>query len=221
VGDELRLPDYDAIERALLRYLAAHGPAIPRNVYLPLADEFGLSRAQRLEQRPDNTTPLWNNRVQWARKSLKDKGYLSGSLRIWEHSEEGLEASRRDNPPSANDFDVLDIAEIDISADEGRALLQSHRRRERSAELIRKFKASLDSYTCEACGEDMQTIYGELGAGYIEAHHRLPVSQLREGQRTSLSDLAAVCANCHRVIHRNGLITVEALRAHINKRRER
>lgn len=65
----------------------------------------------------------------------------------------------------------------------------------------------------------MEAIYGELGTGYIEAHHKVPVALIEEGETTKLSDLAALCANCHRMIHRNGLMSVEALAAHLRVRR--
>ena len=66
---------------------------------------------------------------------------------------------------------------------------------------------------CEVCGFDFGEAYGELGAGYIEVHHKKPVS---EGVRmTDLNnDLVMLCANCHRMIHRgkDHMITVEELR---------
>lgn len=114
---------------------------------------------------------------------------------------------------------VLDPTEVEIEAQEGRAVLRVHLRRERSRKLINDFKASLTSFACEACGEDMEAIYGELGTGYIEAHHKVPVALIEEGETTKLSDLAALCANCHRMIHRNGLMSVEALATHLRARR--
>lgn len=113
---------------------------------------------------------------------------------------------------------VLDSTEVEIEAEEGRAVLRVHLRRERSRKLINDFKASLTSFACEACGDDMEAIYGELGRGYVEAHHKVPVALIEEGSKTKLSDLAALCANCHRIIHRNGLMSVEALAAHIRER---
>ena len=66
---------------------------------------------------------------------------------------------------------------------------------------------------CEVCGFDFEDVYGELGAGYIEVHHKKPVS---EGEHiTDLNnDLAMLCSNCHRMIHRgkDHMITVEELR---------
>ena len=57
--------------------------------------------------------------------------------------------------------------------------------------------------------------YGALGRNYIEAHHRIPVSSLKEGEKTKLKDLAALCSNCHRVIHANNLLSVEELAGHL------
>lgn len=113
---------------------------------------------------------------------------------------------------------VLDPTEVEMEAEEGRAVMRVHLRRERSRKLINDFKASLTSFACEACGDDMEAIYGELGRGYVEAHHRVPVALIEEGSKTKLSDLAALCANCHRIIHRNGLMSVEALAAHLRER---
>ena len=46
-------------------------------------------------------------------------------------------------------------------------------------------------------------IHGEIGNGYIEAHHLIkPISIMREGDATRIEDLAMLCANCHRMVHR-------------------
>ncbi len=125
----------------------------------------------------------------------------------------------KSDPLAVNNADgVIDGAESDIEAEEGRAALRIHLRRERSRKLIKEFKAKLTNFACEACGDDMGAIYGEIGAGYIEAHHKVPVALIEEGEKTNLLDLAALCANCHRIIHRNGLMSVDALAAHLRSR---
>ena len=55
---------------------------------------------------------------------------------------------------------------------------------------------------CEACGFDFEAKYGRHGNGYCEVHHLIPISQMDKGGVTTLDDLAVVCSNCHRVIHR-------------------
>lgn len=124
------------------------------------------------------------------------------------------------DPLSADNPDaILDGAETEIEASEGRRRLRVHLGRERSKKLIKAFKASLKDLACEACGIDMGEVYGPLGEGYIEAHHRVPVASLKDGDKTKLSDLAALCPNCHRVIHRNDLMSVEDLAMHMSARR--
>jgi 5-methylcytosine-specific restriction enzyme A len=56
-------------------------------------------------------------------------------------------------------------------------------------------------------------VYGtELGEGFIECHHRSPLSELDKPTKTTLDDLALVCSNCHSMLHRSGCnLTVEQL----------
>ncbi|WP_328938645.1 HNH endonuclease [Streptomyces tauricus] len=95
--------------------------------------------------------------------------------------------------------------EDDYSAPEGRLLIRRHKSRERDKGLRkRKIDALLRQgrrLACEACGFDFEATYGPRGAGYIECHHVVPLHEAGEG-RTRLSDLALICANCHRMIHR-------------------
>ncbi|MHC5748782.1 MAG: HNH endonuclease, partial [Nostoc sp.] len=44
--------------------------------------------------------------------------------------------------------------------------------------------------------------YGDIGADYIECHHTKPISELENYEKTNIKDLALVCANCHRMLHR-------------------
>lgn len=99
---------------------------------------------------------------------------------------------------------------------EGRALLKRHVAKERSAKLIRAFKAQLTDYSCTVCGFSFQRAYGTLGAGFIEAHHTIPIATLTEQTKISISDLIAVCSNCHRMLHRsNPPLTMKELQSEI------
>ncbi|MCD6726891.1 MAG: HNH endonuclease [Solirubrobacteraceae bacterium] len=96
--------------------------------------------------------------------------------------------------------------EIITEAPEGRLLTAQHVRRERNAKLVASKKTQAlnvnGKLVCEACGFDFAAVYGAHGDGFIECHHTKPVHTLRAGQRTRLEDLALVCSNCHRMIHR-------------------
>lgn len=59
-------------------------------------------------------------------------------------------------------------------------------------------------YACVVCGFNFEEFYGDLGAGYIEVHHLLPISARKDDSITSIKDVTVVCANCHRVLHRTG-----------------
>jgi hypothetical protein len=92
-----------------------------------------------------------------------------------------------------------------------------HIRYERKPVLARLVKdraiAQYGRLACEACGFDFSKVYGARGDGYIEAHHKVPVSQLGEESYTRADDLALVCSNCHSMLHRmSPLPTVEELR---------
>lgn len=74
---------------------------------------------------------------------------------------------------------------------------------------------------CQACGFDFFEVYGELGDGYIEVHHRIPVSQMGEGYFVNpILDLVPLCGNCHSMAHRSDPpMSVEKLRYIVAKRR--
>jgi 5-methylcytosine-specific restriction protein A len=88
---------------------------------------------------------------------------------------------------------------------EGQILYRRHRSIERNAKLIKRAKKIAEdkgNICCEVCGFDFEKVYGEIGKGYIECHHKIPVSEYEADMKTKVSDLALVCSNCHRMLHR-------------------
>ncbi len=71
---------------------------------------------------------------------------------------------------------------------------------------------------CRACGFDFLKVYGELGEGFVEVHHRIPVSRMGPNYFVNpLSDLVPLCSNCHSMVHRcNPPLEVEALAELVN-----
>jgi 5-methylcytosine-specific restriction protein A len=58
-------------------------------------------------------------------------------------------------------------------------------------------------YTCCVCGFNFEKTYGALGENYIEVHHLKPVSDIgKEYFIDPIKDLRPVCANCHRMLHK-------------------
>lgn len=71
-------------------------------------------------------------------------------------------------------------------------------------------------YKCQICGFDFEKVYGEIGKNFIEVHHKIPLSEIRDNYIINpKNDLLPICPNCHAMIHKkiNGkLITEEALK---------
>lgn len=94
--------------------------------------------------------------------------------------------------------------EADEEFFEGRVITALHRTRERSPKARQKLlKARIETSTlrCDACSDGPKTEDPLLMAAGFEAHHIAPLAA--SGSRTTkLSDLALLCATCHRLIHR-------------------
>lgn len=107
------------------------------------------------------------------------------------------------------------LTDSEASAMEGSLKLITHLRKERSPQLARQKKAQFrqekGKLFCEACESDWP-LYGKLKSDIFEVHHRRPLSTATGPVNIHLKDLAVLCPNCHRAIHRTDpMLTVEAL----------
>lgn len=103
-----------------------------------------------------------------------------------------------------------------VEAEEGRLLTRVHRSRERSKQLVRKFKEHVRTtkggLTCEGCGFEAADRYGIEFADVMDVHHKRAVHTLQPGDKTNFSDLAILCASCHRIVHsRRKWLSIEQL----------
>lgn len=96
-----------------------------------------------------------------------------------------------------------------VSRTEGSRSVVLSSRAERDPRL-RAQAIKLHGATCMACDFDFEVAYGSWGAGFCEVHHLSPLGQAQSEVRVTnpLYDLAVVCANCHRMIHRRPGITL-------------
>jgi predicted HNH restriction endonuclease len=111
------------------------------------------------------------------------------------------------------DIETLLIDDINSgitqSYKEGKKKLYIHFVKERNRTLIidaKKYwsglKKNKEGITCEVCSFNFSKMYGRFGDGYIEAHHMSPISELNADTETKIQDLIPLCANCHRMIHK-------------------
>jgi len=89
---------------------------------------------------------------------------------------------------------------------EGKEVYYLHRSKERNSKLVKKAKQIRLHHDpllkCDVCGFSYKIKYGDLGNGFIEAHHITPLSELHHKVESKIEDLALVCSSCHRMLHR-------------------
>ncbi len=160
--------------------------------------------------RPYGKSPEWNHTIRAVLKKLREHGTVTaGSTRgMW------LLGIPTNHTAEAFEHEAI----------EGRALLKLHKMKERKPQIVRRKKravlADKGRLVCEACDFDFAWFYGKLGEGFAECHHRSPLAELDGQAPTRLADLAIVCSNCHRMLHRSRpMMSVEQLRSLVLGRR--
>lgn len=101
---------------------------------------------------------------------------------------------------TASALETRSTQQSDYVGFENRKIVAQHIRRERSQKLARMAKTR-DGFSCRVCQFNFADTYGELGRGFAESHHLVPLSSLRRRIQTRVKDLITVCANCHRMLH--------------------
>lgn len=192
-------PEVIALSAILTRFWAEAGGATSATLRNPSGVSMKLSNFQRFDP---------------AFKGRGAKGLPNGSkldLEVWEEFSgdrvrlravaHAIRTALEQSPQLLARGDDSEDAE----AAEGTILTRLHHYRERDRGLVEKRKAQELKRTgrlaCEACAFEFGAAYGARGAAYIEAHHTRPLETLEPGARTKVSDLALLCANCHRMVH--------------------
>ena len=130
-------------------------------------------------------------------KALKD------ALEVCRDAEQNGYVPSDDSASAAEVEEAAD--ELPEGGDEGRLRLVSHYRRERkksvsiTAKRIARRLRPDRFLVCEICAMVPEKIYGE---DTIEAHHRIPLYQVTGSRKVMPSDLAMLCPNCHRAVHK-------------------
>lgn len=119
---------------------------------------------------------------------------------------------------------MLEFFDENEPVSEGKLTLSQTSHRKRSAALrkyaLEHYTGQMGHISCAVCGFDFAKQYGEYGRGYIELHHIKPVCKyanedLKKVLSEAVKNIVPLCANCHRMIHRNReqILTPPQLRA--------
>ena len=156
----------------------------------------------------------------------RGKGGMGQSNVWYANSPEGKETIAAVNRLIAKDIlDNLPDVDADsmaIAGKEGKPRLVSHLSRERNQKLVKAKKEyalrKTGKLSCEVCGFDFAKVYDEVGEGFCEVHHLTPLAQADGEGETTLDDLAIVCSNCHRMLHRGKpIFTIEELQSMLRR----
>lgn len=151
--------------------------------------------------------PVPLNNLDWFPALLKSQSNFSlGFNRLSDEAiVQALVALQAEGNQLPSNFTLPDI-DLPTTGTEGAARLVSHLRYERNRALVEAKKAATlqakGHLSCEVCGFDFAATYGALGEGFCEVHHLVPLSASADSVTTTLDDLAILCSNCHRIIHR-------------------
>jgi predicted HNH restriction endonuclease len=89
---------------------------------------------------------------------------------------------------------------------EGKVVERTHKTRERNTQVIqiakKNFKRKHGRLFCQICGFDFEKAYGKVGKDFIEGHHTIAVSDMTAEHKTKPADIAILCSNCHRMVHK-------------------
>jgi 5-methylcytosine-specific restriction protein A len=74
---------------------------------------------------------------------------------------------------------------------------------------------------CFVCTMNFESIYGEIGIGFIHVHHLIPLHTIDNTYQVNPEkDLVPVCPNCHAMLHRsNNPPTIKQLKDAIRKQK--
>jgi hypothetical protein len=114
----------------------------------------------------------------------------------------GYDILPKEEAPSFSDPEI----DEEESWTEGHSRLGQHRRRERKPGRARlkkrRFIAQHGHLFCERCGLVPTPELGPFGDACIEVHHTVSVAEMDGKRPIRLRDLQCLCANCHRIVHR-------------------
>ena len=212
-------PQARVISRVLLDSRRAH--ASGAEVVLATAEDFAslplgevkrlIRRSARAFGRAEGATPNQGNSTKQLRFDVTlDLPELTVRLSATDMAEAvvGHDADGREdeNGQSGEGETSIPPSDNDCSWAEGDKKKVAHLRRERASGLAMRKKSDFiernGKLACERCGLIPNESLGPDGDAVIEVHHKRPLAEAQTDTRTRLQDLSCLCANCHRITHR-------------------
>lgn len=167
------------------------------------------------------------------RRRIFVRGYVTynASTKIYQITEKGMAFLQEKEPiydslrkQGFSDTQIEKEAKNDyrdVVIEEGTAETKNFRHRQRSQKLrqaaINVYKNADGTISCKACNSELSAKYGERGKGCVEMHHTQSVhtydeSGIRQRLKEALKKIVPLCPNCHRIVHRGGLISIGELK---------
>lgn len=192
-----------------------------QNIILRLNGEEYHAHFERTRSSAQQTRLMWNTDVKEAFKTLypnatETENYPDLVFHKKSHTEFDIEFIDPMIEYGEADMESLDLETVIETTNEveGKVIKYYTTRYERSP-ANRNAAIKIHGLRCMACGFSFEEAYGELGRGFIEVHHIVPLYSKNESTTINpKTDLICLCSNCHRMIHhkKGGIIDLEELR---------
>lgn len=210
--DSAALTSRGQSQAAALESLRAQRPTLQRLGVVPTFSHTG----------PDHKHFEWSDSD--LRKWMQGKSNHRDLVVSWNHSRLDRDVKRISGVlkalvPVWRAWNALAATPAPTAGEEGglrQVVLELRRRNTALARAARAHHGQI----CQVCQVNLELVYGPLGRDAVEVHHKVPVGS---GVRVNtVDDLACVCPNCHRIIHRQQpMLSIPAVRKLIARNRKR
>ena len=96
-----------------------------------------------------------------------------------------------------NRFNENESIQEETQYTEGDRRYVTHLMAERNKDVIAVIKKT-NTWICDICNIDFNEKYG---VHYVEAHHKIPISNFSSSYKIKPKDLVLLCPNCHKAVH--------------------
>jgi predicted HNH restriction endonuclease len=142
---------------------------------------------------------------EFEREKISVKNKAGRNRKVWAYSVVSSKITEEIEPAKINEFYEGAVRKVLVNKYE----------RDTNARLV---CINHFGYNCQVCDMNFESVYGELGLGFIHVHHIVPISSIGEKYVLNpIEDLIPVCPNCHAMLHKKPEPSVEELREIVKK----